>query len=195
MKKTSLAIACVCIMIIAIAEVFFVNLAWANPLPPIDPKITIENPQNTTYSVNTIILNFTVESNWEVFPLFYSLDKQGMEPIENLTTTSQDEVNFGGIPSVIRTTQKGNYALCNLSEGWHNITLYLITDHKISLVRSYEKGEILCSATTQFMIHTPPFPTTLVIAASVIIAVISIGLFVYFRKHKPVSKDAKQNTT
>jgi hypothetical protein len=39
-----------------------------------------------------------------------------------------------------------------------------------------------------------PSPTTLVITTSVIMAVIVISLFVYFRKHKPLSKEKKQNT-
>jgi hypothetical protein len=110
-----------------------------------------------------------------------------MKLIENLTTISKDEVNLGKSPSVIRTTQNGSCALCNLSEGWHNVTFYLITDHEISLFRSYEKGEILCSATTEFIIDIPFFPTALAVTSATIVAIVSMSLLIYFKKrnHQP----------
>jgi hypothetical protein len=67
-KKTLLTIAFISVLLVAaVAETQFVYLGKTNPLPDIDPIITIENPQNTTYNVNTITLNFTVASNWGVF--------------------------------------------------------------------------------------------------------------------------------
>jgi hypothetical protein len=117
----------------------------ANPLPDINPNITIENPQNATYHVNTITLNFTIESNWGVYPCFYSLDGQKMEPIENLTVISREDVNIGKNPQVHRTTLKGSFVI----------------DSSESLL------------------------TALVVDASgASVAILGIGLLVYFKKRK-----------
>jgi hypothetical protein len=185
-KKALLTIAFISVVLLsAVAGTQFVNVGRANPLPDINPNITIENPQNATYRVNTITLNFTVESNWGVYPCFYSLDGQKMEPIENLTVISQENANIGKNPQVDRTTLKGSCVLINLAEGGHNVTFYLITDHEISLYKTYKKGEVLCSATTQFIIDSSdPFPTALDIASVVVVAVIVSGLLVNFKKRE-----------
>jgi hypothetical protein len=64
MKRTVFALILILTFLFSAAEALCVNLVRANPLPDLDPKISIENPQNTTYNANTITLNFTVESNW-----------------------------------------------------------------------------------------------------------------------------------
>lgn len=141
-------------LISAVAGTQFINFGKANPLPDIDPKITILTPQNATYHVNAITIDIYVESNWGTYSSFYNLDGQEMVPIENLTVISQKDVNIGKNPSVPRTVLSGNCTLTGLSEGWHNITFYLITDHKISLAKEYEKEDILYSVTDQFYIDT-----------------------------------------
>jgi hypothetical protein len=186
-KKWRLTVAFISVLLLsAVAGTQFVNVGKANPLPDINPNITIENPQNATYHVNTITLNFTIESNWGVYPCFYSLDGQKMEPIENLTVISREDVNIGKNPQVHRTTLKGSCVLSNLSEGWHNVTFYLITDHEISLYRTYVKGDVLYSATVQFVIDSSEsLLTALVVDASgASVAILGIGLLVYFKKRK-----------
>lgn len=183
-RKTCCRVLVLALLLSAVAGGQFLRLGKANPLPDIDPRITIENPQNVTYNVNTITINFTVASNWGVYPLFYSLDGRKMEPIENMTIISQEDIHAGFSPPVDRTTLKGSCVLSNLSEGRHNMTFYLITPREISLYRTYEKGEILHSATTEFMIDnfslTDPLPMTLVAASAVSVAVVSVGFIVYF---------------
>jgi hypothetical protein len=73
-------------------------------------------------------------------------------------------------------TVDGNTTLKGLSSGEHNITVYA-TD---------EAGNVGASETIYFSAAVPePFPTTLVIAASgASVAVIGIGLLVYFKKRK-----------
>ena len=170
----------------AVAGTVFVNLSSANPLPPVDPAITIDSPQNATYRVNTIILSFTIESNWGVYPCFYSLDGQKMKPIENLTVISREDANIGKNPPIYRTTLEGNCVLSNLSQGEHNVTFYLITDHEFSLYRTYEKGEVLYSATAQFIIDSSrSFPTVFAVGASgASVAFVGVGLLAYFKKRK-----------
>ena len=162
-----------------------VTVGMANPLPDINPKITIENPKNATYYVNTVTVNFTVESNWGVYPCFYSLDGQKKEPIKSMSVISEEFYQIAGITGT-RTVLKGSCALFDLSEGRHNVTFYLITDHEISgLPRKYGNGEVLYSATNEFVIDTPQFPTTFVIITSgLTTAFAGISLLFYLKKRK-----------
>ena len=72
-------------------------------------------------------------------------------------------------------TAAGNTTLTGLSNGYHNITVYA-TD---------EDGNTGASKTIIFNVEVPEsFPTTLVIAAVIIVAVAGAGLLVYFKKRK-----------
>ncbi len=83
----------------------------------------------------------------------------------------------------------------NLTQGWHNLTLYMVTDHAFNLYRTYEKGEILASESTQFFTDTAvepeSFPTVpwAALSAASIAAVIAAGLLLYNRKRR---KEAAQ---
>jgi multisubunit Na+/H+ antiporter MnhC subunit len=73
-------------------------------------------------------------------------------------------------------TVTGNTTLTGLSKGAHNVTVY-----------GWDvAGNAGASETIYFNIEMPePFPTALVIAASIAsMAVIAIGLLVYFKKRK-----------
>jgi hypothetical protein len=73
-------------------------------------------------------------------------------------------------------TITGNTTLTNLSYGKHNLTVYA-TDLA---------GNVGASETVYF--STESFPTLLVAATSiVVIVVVSVGLLVYFKKHKTVN--------
>jgi parallel beta-helix repeat protein len=72
-------------------------------------------------------------------------------------------------------TIAGNTTLSELPNGSHNLTVYL-TDRS---------GNIGVSETIYFSVDVPePFPTMLVIASVITVAVVGIGLIVYFKKHK-----------
>lgn len=67
----------------------------------------------------------------------------------------------------------GNTTLTDLSNGTHTLTVYVIT----------ERGR--ASQTVHFTVSLEPLPTTLVVAASVaIVAVVGVGVLVYFKKRK-----------
>jgi len=186
------------LVILATAGTQFVNLGRANPLPPINPKITIENPQNTTYNINTITINFTAESNWGAYSCFYSLDGSEMHPINNMTIISQEEANIGKSPPVSRTTLRGSVVLSDLTDSWHNVTFYQINQQgpfwgQIDAYGNFvelEEGEILNSVNTTFKVDTSfpkvdtSFLTALVIASMVSVAFVGAGLLVYFNKRK-----------
>ena len=72
-------------------------------------------------------------------------------------------------------TITGNTTLTGLPNGDHNVTIYAID----------EAGNTGVSKTIYFNVDVPaPFPTTLVIACILSVAVVSIGLLVYFKKRK-----------
>jgi hypothetical protein len=70
-------------------------------------------------------------------------------------------------------TVAGNATLTGLAYGYHNVTVYAID----------KLGNIGTSETVFFTL-SEPFPTTLVVAFVLIVAVVCIGLTVYFKKRK-----------
>ncbi len=73
-------------------------------------------------------------------------------------------------------TITGNTTIAGLLNGLHNITVYA----------NYTFGNTGASQTIQFTIaeETEPFSTTWLIASVMLVAVIGVGLMVYFKKHK-----------
>jgi parallel beta-helix repeat protein len=92
-----------------------------------------------------------------------------------------------GLDAQANVTIVGNTTLTGLSEGKHRLTIYA----------NDTAGNMGTSETIYFSINTEPFPTTVVIAASVAsVAIICIGLLFYFkkRKHKAeITNMVKQN--
>jgi hypothetical protein len=128
-KKVLLTAAFVSMLLLsALVGIQLVNLGRANPLPDYDPNITIENPQNATYNVNSFTLNFTVAAWWRTFPCGYSLDGEKMRNVENMTIVSVK--NWFSAPYPARTTLKGSCILSNLAEGWHNANVSYFNTYK-----------------------------------------------------------------
>jgi hypothetical protein len=72
-------------------------------------------------------------------------------------------------------TAAGNMTFTQLSNGAHNVTVYAAD----------EAGNMGASEIVTFTVAVPePFPTTLVVASVIIVAVVSIGLLFYFKKRK-----------
>jgi hypothetical protein len=107
--------------------------------------------------------------------------------VENKTfVTSQIQLSFITSESVSKisysldgqdnVTLDGNTTLTGLSDGGHNVTVYAMD----------EAGNMGASETVYFSVKVPePFPTTLVATAfGVSVAIIVVGLLVYFKKRK-----------
>jgi hypothetical protein len=197
MKRKALAFALILALLVSVvAGTLLVRLVKANGYPPtVDTEIEIDNPQNKTYTSNTITLKFYV---WEAFSspnFFYSLDGQEMKAIENMTLTNEFDLNAGKNPSVVVANLRGSFVLSNLTEGRHNVTIYQIGNYPTG---NPLNGEVINSASIQFMVATPqelkPFPTTLVATASASVAIVGVGLLVYFKKHhgNRITDDDKQ---
>lgn len=77
----------------------------------------------------------------------------------------------------------GNVTLTGLSSGEHNVIVYAID----------EAGNIGTSETVYFIVDAPvPFPTLVIIASGASLAVVGLGLLVYFkkRKHQSIEKNS-----
>jgi len=254
-----------------LVEVQFINNAKAESLGPViivpsTNKVEIFCPQNETYNVNSLLVNFTIVMGGNAFDFGYSLDEGAVIRVENITKISES----GWIPYVTYTF-RGTVFLINLSEGSHSITVYegyqfqgipenpsleryevyaydytnftidtiapnisflspenivynisdlslnftvnepvskftyslderdnvtisgntTLTDlpygeHNVTVFATDEVGNTGASETIFFSIPEPPepFPTTLVVASAIIVAVVGIGLLVYFKKRK-----------
>jgi hypothetical protein len=115
----------------------------------VPPVIDVASPERMNYTSSEVQLNFTI--NRQVEWMRYSLDGQ-----KNVTVT-------------------GNTTLSELSNGFHNVTVYA-TD---------VLGNTGASERVYFSVNVPePFPSTLVIAAVVTVVVIGVGLLVYYKKRK-----------
>jgi hypothetical protein len=83
------------------------------------------------------------------------------------------------IDGKLNETIMGNATLTELSSGLHNMTVYAQDVF----------GNIGASETIYFTI-IEPFPTLLVVASVIIVAVIGAGLLVYFKKREKVGDEA-----
>jgi hypothetical protein len=133
----------------AIAGTVFEGTAWLtkiSPEPDVSPPlVSVSSPKSKTYDTGEVPLTFTVNepASW----IRYSLDGK-----DNVTITA-------------------NITLSALSEGAHNLTVYVADI----------AGNIGASETIQFTIIAR-FPIEWVVASLVSVAVVSVGLLVYFKK-------------
>jgi hypothetical protein len=116
----------------------------------IPPEVAIVSPETKMYNVTDVSLVFTVDK--PVVWMGYSLDGQ-----DNVTVT-------------------GNTTIAGLSNGLHNVTVYVKDDF----------DNVGTSETIYFTVEVPePFPTTSVAVASIAtVAVVGVIILVYFKKRK-----------
>lgn len=111
------------------------------------PEVSILSLKNETFASSEVPLNFTVSES--VSRISYVLDGQ-----ENVTIN-------------------GNMTLTDLSNGFHNVTVYA----------EDEAGNVGTSETISFRVELP-FPATMLIAPAVLLSAIGSGLLLYFKKRK-----------
>jgi N-acetylneuraminic acid mutarotase len=95
----------------------------------------------------------------------------------SLVFTVDKPVNWMGysLNGENNVTIAGNTTLSGLPNSAHNLTVY-VTD---------QFGNTGASETVYFNVDAPePFPTTLVVASVILVAVIGLGLLVYFKKYR-----------
>jgi hypothetical protein len=187
MKRTATALTLIMALLFsAMAGTQIIFLVKANPLTvsPNNPIIIIESPTNDTYNVNSLTLNVTIKTMKTLFEgtdpaqsttrvVTYSLDGESSSVV---TETSYDYNTSLGW----NVTFTGVALLPELKNGPHNITVHAEYDYNpYGIHRESE-------STAYFAIDTTPlFPTAFCIAASgASLAVVGIGLLVYFKKRK-----------
>jgi hypothetical protein len=156
MKRKALTLTVILALLFsAEAGMQFVNRARAETLGPIvmrdsTNKVAIFYPQNETYNVNSILVNFTVVMRGNCFDFGYSLDEGAVIRVENITKISES----GWIPYVTYTF-RGSVFLANLSEGSHSITVYEGCQFQgIPENPSLERYEVFAYDYTNFTIDT-----------------------------------------
>jgi hypothetical protein len=212
MKRKALALTLI-LALLALAGVILKESTANFVPPPANTVINIETPQNIIYNVNTVPLNFTVETNLGLL-YFYSLNGQERKPIDNITTISEELLPdwsrwWDGKTPIYRKMLIGTCLLSNLSKGWHNLTVYQI--YPLS-PEAPQEGNVVYSANVQFSVsdtanipefpssipspaptsspepqqEAEPFPTALVIAsvASIITVSLTCTALFYFKKRE-----------
>jgi len=155
------------------------------------PELTLISPKKTTYTTSEVELIFSTTK--ELKSAKYLLDYH--------LNSSQGSRGYISI--------NGNITLTDLANGTHKIILFADCFDEYGNGRSLyqgtsfnvsSNGNTTLTGLTEYADgaldpsieptqspdpqQSEPFPTTIAIASSVIVAVVCIGLFVYFKKHK-----------
>jgi hypothetical protein len=190
-RKALLLVLILALFSSTVAIALLANEGEADPFPPPTTEITIENPQNRSYDRNTITLNFSASSIsfFSHLHFYYSIDAgQKRIPIENVTIVSDAFYQFLPTnPGIYMKTVTGNCVLGNLSQGWHNVTVY-----EISHLNDDPRNEaIVYSASAHFEIAVPPepqqpelFPTAYSMGIVALMTITLLGSIVYILKRK-----------
>jgi hypothetical protein len=126
------------------------------------PEVLILSPQNKTYTTTEVPLIWACDEQKIVAD--YTLDLLSHTPLYAYFTLSGN----ASLP--------GNTTLTGLSNGTHTLTVNVITE------RGSASKTVQFTVSLETQLQPEPFPTTLVTASIVVVAVISVGLFVYFKK-------------
>jgi hypothetical protein len=159
MKKTAVALTLILALLFsAVGGVQFINKAKAETLGPISTyystanTVEISSPQNETYNVSSILLNFKVETYGVLADdIGFSLDEGAVERVTNLTKISEVPAppEMFLLPPYVLVTFKGNVSLSNLSRGNHSVTVY-------QGIQYSNRYEVEAYAHVNFTIDLPP---------------------------------------
>ncbi len=135
---------------------FLIREGKADPYPMPGVMIRLENLQNVTYNDNTVLVTFRA---MEVYfrsnvNFSYALDNLESVSISNITTISEDmRLLYADV--VYCKIIKGNFTLFNLSDGWHNLTVYCQTN-ELSQNTTYLFGTYSDEHSVDFLVDTVP---------------------------------------
>ncbi len=189
MKKP---VATLLLLVMLLMSVNFVNLTKANFKPYPSPEITIISPiTNITYNETTVSLNIKVEmaryDGTLVFEklawLNYSLDKQP----DVVTTISNELHDYHIYRGIVNCT------LSNLTIGKHNLFIHgettftkysVFPDTKFNRTINFIVFIVLGDNSTDSELKVESFPTLSIVVSIIIIAIVTVSLLIYFKKHK-----------
>jgi hypothetical protein len=126
------------------------------------PEVVILSPQNKTYAAAEVPLIWACDEQKIVAD--YTLDLLSHTPLYAYFTLSGNAALLG------------NTTLTGLSNGTHTLTVYVITE------RGSASQTVHFTISLETQLQPEPFPTTLAIGSIALVAVVGLGLFVYFKK-------------
>jgi hypothetical protein len=201
-----------CIEIRAINASWFPNTGWFDSvdkvyfnvlISPSENHISILSPQNGAHYSEPVLLNFTTRYTHfpEEYSYFYAIDGQSVnsaldagqfpEDVQFIGTETVTEGNF----EYMEYTSRGWDYLPKLPAGFHSLTLYSralyhgVNDYNDVVTVHFT----IDNTVTPDPISTPSpeltpmaetFPAKLFFVSSVVIALVAVGLFVYFKKRQ-----------
>jgi len=168
---------------------------------PHDYYLSLHSPQNGTYYLEPVLLNFTRFGHFPVaYNYLYAVDGQSIARgsgtyVENIQHI-ENENGTGADWDTIETTTIGYTYLSNLTEGAHKLTfcslrygevysdfqtVYFNINNTVTPAPSPAPSPEP-TGTPEATSQPATFPATLIFVGAVGIALAAIGLFVYFKK-------------
>jgi hypothetical protein len=207
MKRTALVLIFILALFSALVGAQVVRLAEANPTMFQKDRychISIQSPQGgSTIKTEPAFLNFTVKKAYvpDAYSYFCLLDGQDVQSgvkVEEMQLVGQETISEEHLFDYVEDTLTGHMVLPNLSNGNHNVTVFIgqtkddgtiqpanIEPFSFSVNFSVDTTAPFPSPAAETPLNSEPFPTTFVATASLIsIAVASFGLFLRFKKRK-----------
>ena len=176
-KKTAYVLSLV-LTVSLILGVQFVKLVEANPMPT-DPVISIETPIDKTYDVNSLVLTITIVTKYDGY-YFTSARRIVSYSLDGNTKVTIVEIDYTYDEEEKASTFNGSAVLSELADGSHSLIVYAKYDYDVKMIQS--------QSSINFTVDTRAnsFPTSLIIASSVTVAVFLIGsgLLLYGIKRK-----------
>lgn len=197
MNKKVLALLVVSFLISVLASASAGNLVKASSmlLPGYPANIYVQSPQNQTYNVRTVPLNFTVESyNQEHFPTVYIIGNQSPVPVDTHMVSSRVVAvpvwsGWSSEPNQTENhvlyTLEGRVVLETLVDGTYNVTVQRFLSDGKTVVNATTVCFTVDASDSELIYTGKEDPFLYVLAAFVVtIALVSAGLLVYFKKIK-----------
>jgi len=155
--------------------------------------IEINSPQNTTYAVGEILLNFTLVYEGQDDDVGYSVDGGDIQRIQ-VSKISEEPAPYLFMPPYVRVTSRGTIVLRDLSEGSHTVTVY--AGYYFGGIN--QRFEVFKRASTNFTIDTVA-PNLLLLSPETKVYNMS-DLSLNFAVNEPVSQftyslDGQKNVT
>jgi hypothetical protein len=199
-RKLSFTIATILTVFSAMLGTQLTGLTMANPVSveswTASPNISLNSPLNKTYS-DKVLLNFTVTASesWLSNPVSFDYEPSSGLAQELLSVNYYVDGEFcDSIAANSHLSSPFQYSvyLTDLKDGSHSL---MVRTNSTGVERDWISGTVYnvpansSSVIVHFTLETTPpslsvFLTTLLIAAVVLVAIVSVGLLVYFKKRR-----------
>ena len=187
MRKTALTLnLALALLFLSFAATQIVSFAETTSHNSILPRyylhISIQSPEEKTYyDTDTVHLNFTLKSNVEQnasISYFYVLDGKDYR-YSSVEVEEIYEYMLDG-----EYCYEGHVILSNLSVGPHIVEVWRGYSDSDGILQYIPYSSDPPTNKVHFSVEQEPFSTTIVVASVASVAIVSVGLLVYFKKRK-----------